>query len=60
MILKAVGLAVSSVLLGSVHALAVPQPIIEELFTANRILGGQVVSYPDETPECGFIESQFP
>ena len=60
MILKAVGLAVSSVLLGSVHALAAPQPIIEELFTANRTLGGQVVSYPDETPEMRVYRITIP
>ena len=60
MILKTVGIVLSSVLLGSIHASAAPQPIIEELFTANRTLGGQVVSYPDGTPEMRVYRITIP
>ena len=49
MILKTVGIAFS-VLLCSSHALATPQLMIEELFTASRTPGGQVVSYHEGPP----------
>ena len=50
MFLKGIGVA-SSQLLCSSHALATPQPMIEEFFTASRIPGGRIVSYPEGTPE---------
>ena len=60
MFLKTFGLAASTVLLCSAHAMAAPQPMIEELFTANRTLGGQVVSYPDGTPEMRVYRITIP
>ena len=59
MILKTVGIAFS-VLLCSSHALATPQPMIEELFTASRTPGGQVVSYPEGTPEMRVYRITIP
>ena len=58
MFLKRVGMA-SSLLLCS-NVLATPQPVVEELFTANRTLGGQVVSYPEGTPEMRVYRFTIP
>ena len=57
--LKTVGIAFS-VLLCSSHALATPQPMIEELFTASRTPGGQVVSYPEGTLEMRVYRITIP
>ena len=59
MILKTVGIAFSALLCSS-HALATPQPMIEELFTASRTPGGQVVSYPEGTPEMRVYRITIP
>ncbi len=60
MILRASGLAAASVLIFSGAALASPQPITEELFTANRTLGGRVVAYPEGTPEMRVYRITLP
>ena len=60
MILRASGLAAASVLIFSGAALASPQPIIEELFRANRTLGGRVVAYPEGTPEMRVYRITLP
>ena len=59
MIWKTVGIAFSALLCSS-HALATPQPMIEELFTASRTPGGQVVSYPEGTPEMRVYRITIP
>ena len=41
-------------------ALASPQPITEELFTANRTLGERVVAYPEGTPEMRVYRITLP
>ena len=58
MFLKTVVMA-SSLLLCS-NVLATPQPVVEELFTANRTLGGQVVSYPEGIPEMRVYRITIP
>ena len=58
MFLKTLGMA-SSLLLCS-NVLATPQPVVEELFTANRTLGGQVVSYPEGIPEMRVYRITIP
>ena len=60
MILRASGLAAASVLIFSGAALASPQPITEELFRANRTLGGRVVAYPEGTPEMRVYRITLP
>ena len=60
MILRASGLAAASVLIFSGAALASPQPITEELFTANRTLGERVVAYPEGTPEMRVYRITLP
>lgn len=60
MILRASGLAAASVLIFSCAALASPQPITEELFKANRTLGGRVVAYPEGTPEMRVYRITLP
>ena len=60
MILRASGLAAASVLIFSGAALASPQPITEELFKANRTLGGRVVAYPEGTPEMRVYRITLP
>ena len=60
MILRASGLAAASVLIFSGAVLASPQPITEELFTANRTLGGSVVAYPEGTPEMRVYRITLP
>ena len=59
MFLKGIGIA-SSLLLCSSHALATPQPMIEEFFTASRIPGGRIVSYPEGTPEMRVYRITIP
>ena len=51
MVSKIFGMAAASLLLYSGHALASPNPVVEELVTAHRTLGGRVVAYPEGTPE---------
>ena len=51
MLSKLFAIAAASLLLYSGHALASPNPVVEELFTANRTLGGRSVAYPEGTPE---------
>ena len=46
MALKVFGYAAASALLLASNALAMPKPVIEELFKANRTLGESVVAYP--------------
>jgi len=60
MILRASGLAAAAVLIFSGAALASPQPITEELFRANRTLGGRVVAYPEGTPEMRVYRITLP
>ncbi len=60
MILRASGLAAASGLIFSGAALASPQPITEELFTANRTLGERVVAYPEGTPEMRVYRITLP
>ena len=60
MILRASGLAAASVLIFSGAALASPQPITEELFKANRTLGGRVGAYPEGTPEMRVYRITLP
>ena len=60
MFLKSFGIAASSLLLLSAQALATPQPIIEELLTAHRTLGGRVVAYPKGTPEMRVYRITIP
>ena len=60
MILRASGLAAASVLIFSGAALASPQPITEELFTANRTLGERLVAYPEGTPEMRVYRITLP
>ena len=60
MLLKTVGIVASSLLLLSVQALATPQPIIEELLTANRTLGRRIVAYPEGTPEMHVYRITIP
>ena len=60
MILRASGLVAASVLIFSGAALASPQPITEELFRANRTLGGRVVAYPEGTPEMRVYRITLP
>ncbi|KZR70693.1 MULTISPECIES: cupin domain-containing protein [Prochlorococcus] len=60
MILRASGLAAASLLIFSGAALASPQPITEELFRANRTLGGRVVAYPEGTPEMRVYRITLP
>ena len=60
MILRASGLAAASVLIFSGAALASPQPITEELFTANRPLGERLVAYPEGTPEMRVYRITLP
>ena len=60
MLLKTVGIVTSSLLLLSAQALATPQPIIEELLTSNRTLGGRVVAYPEGTPEMRVYRFTIP
>ena len=60
MILRASGLAAAAVLIFSGAALASPQPITEELFSANRTLGGRVVAYPEGTPEMRVYRITLP
>ena len=51
MVSKIFCIASASLLLYSSHARASPNPVAEELFTANRTLGGRIVAYPEGTPE---------
>ena len=37
-----------------------PKPVIEELFKANRTLGGSVVAYPEGTPEMRVYRITLP
>ena len=60
MLLKPLGIVASSLLLLSAQALATPQPIIEELLTANRTLGDRVVAYPKGTPEMRVYRITIP
>ena len=60
MLLKPLGIVASSLLLLSAQALATPKPIIEELLTANRTLGGRVVAYPEGTPEMRVYRITLP
>ena len=60
MLLKYFGIVASSLLLLSAQALATSQPIIEELLTANRTLGGRVVAYPEGTPEMRVYRITIP
>ena len=60
MILRASGLAAAALLIFSGAALASPQPITEELFKANRTLGGRVVAYPEGTPEMRVYRITLP
>ena len=60
MLLKPLGIVASSLLLLSAQALATPQPIIEELLTANRTLGGRVVAYPEGIPEMRVYRITIP
>ena len=60
MLLRASGLAAAAVLIFSGAALASPQPITEELFRANRTLGGRVVAYPEGTPEMRVYRITLP
>lgn len=60
MLLKPLGIVASSLLLLSAQALATPQPIIEELLTVNRTLGGRVVAYPEGTPEMRVYRITIP
>ena len=57
---KIFGIAAASVLLYAGHALASPNPVVEELFTANRTLGGRVVVYPEGTPEMRVYRITLP
>ena len=58
MFLKTVGMASSLLLCSNVSA--TPQPVVEELFTANRTLGRQVVSYPEGIPEMQVYRITIP
>ena len=60
MALKVFGYAAASALLISSNALAMPKPVIEELFKANRTLGGSVVAYPEGTPEMRVYRITLP
>ena len=60
MVSKAFAIAAATVLLCSGHALASPKPVVEELFTANRTLGGRVVVYPEGTPEMRVYRITLP
>lgn len=60
MVSKIFGIAAASVLLYAGHALASPNPVVEELFTANRTLGGRVVVYPEGTPEMRVYRITLP
>ena len=60
MLSKLFGIAAASLLLYSGHALASPNPVVEELFTANRTLGGRRVAYPEGTPEMRVYRITLP
>ncbi len=60
MVSKLFGIAAASLLLYSGHALASPNPVVEELFTANRTLGGRIVAYPEGTPEMRIYRITVP
>ena len=60
MLLKVIGSTTASLLLVASQALATPKPVIEELFTANRTLGGRVVAYPEGTPEMRVYRITLP
>ena len=57
---KVFAIAAASVLLCSGYALASPKPVVEEIFTANRTLGGRVVVYPEGTPEMRVYRITLP
>ena len=57
---KFFGVAAATALLLSGPALASPKPVVKELFTANRTLGGKVVAYPEGTPEMRVYRLTLP
>ena len=57
---KFFGVAAATALLLSGHALASPKLVVEELFKANRTLGGKVVAYPEGTPEMRVYRLTLP
>ena len=60
MLLKVFGASAAAVLLCSGYVLASPKPVVEELFTANRTLGGKAVVYPKGTPEMRVYRLTLP
>ena len=60
MVLKVFGYSAVAALLLATNALAMPKPVIEELFKANRTLGGRVVAYPEGTPEMRVYRITLP
>ena len=54
------GLAVSLVLLSAGAVQATPKPVMEELFSSSRTLGGRVVAYPAGTPEMRIYRITLP
>lgn len=57
---KFFGVGATTALLLSGPALASPKPVVKELFTANRTLGGNVVAYPEGTPEMRVYRITLP
>ena len=60
MVSKSFAIAAATALLCLGHALASSKPVVEELFTANRTLGGRVVVYPEGTPEMRVYRITLP
>ena len=60
MVLKVFGYSAVAALLLATNALAMPKPVIEELFKANRTLWGRVVAYPEGTPEMRVYRITLP
>lgn len=60
MLFRFSGLAASLLLLSAGAVQATPKPVMQELFSSSRTLGGRVVAYPAGTPEMRIYRITLP